>query len=149
MSEHEPRCVVCKVGHMRLGETTVTFDRDDFTVVIRHVPAEVCDNCGDAQVSDEVAEQLHLEPGETCAPHRHRNEYLMLHPEAAVGRCTSRSHVERVEPGFVAFATVGSQGLPPHQITNLVGFVEPTAVEMIVTNTPTTTARRGSPTRNH
>ena len=58
MSEHQPRCVVCKVGHMRLGETTVTFDRDDFTVVIRHVPAEVCDNCGDAQVSDEVAEQL-------------------------------------------------------------------------------------------
>lgn len=62
---------------------------------------------------------MHLEPGETCAPHQHRNDYLMLYPEPALGRSTSRSRVERVEPGFVAFAAVGTQGLPPHQITNL------------------------------
>lgn len=62
---------------------------------------------------------MRLEPGETCAPHRHRHDYLMLYPEPAAGRSTSRPGVERLEAGFVAFATVGSQGLPPHQITNL------------------------------
>ncbi|MBO0748612.1 MAG: hypothetical protein J2O47_09675, partial [Acidimicrobiaceae bacterium] len=60
-----------------------------------------------------------LRPGETCAPHRHPNDYLMLYPEPALGRSTSRSQVERLEAGFVAFAAVGRQGLPPHQITNL------------------------------
>ncbi|MBO0684182.1 MAG: hypothetical protein J2P45_13560 [Candidatus Dormibacteraeota bacterium] len=63
--------------------------------------------------------EMTLQPGETCAPHRHRNDYLMLYPEPALGRSTSRSQVERVEAGFVAFAAVGRQGLPPHQITNL------------------------------
>lgn len=62
---------------------------------------------------------MRLEPGETSARHRHRNDYLMLYPEPAVGRSSTRSQVERIEAGFVAFATVGSHGLPPHQITNL------------------------------
>jgi len=59
------------------------------------------------------------QPGETCASHRHHHDYLMLYPEPAVGRSTSRSSVEHLESGFVAFATVGPHGLPPHQITNL------------------------------
>ena len=63
--------------------------------------------------------EMTLQPGETCAPHQHRNDYLMLYPEPALGRSTSRSQVERLEAGFVGFAAVGKQGLPPHQITNL------------------------------
>lgn len=63
--------------------------------------------------------EMTLEPGETCPPHRHRHDYLMLYPEPAVGRSTSRSRVEHLDAGFVAFAAVGRQGLPPHQITNL------------------------------
>lgn len=59
-----------------------------------------------------------LEPGETCASHRHRHDYLMIYPDGALGRSSSRSRLERVEPGLVAFATVGAEGLPPHQITN-------------------------------
>lgn len=62
---------------------------------------------------------MRLEPGETCARHRHHHDYLMLYPDAAVGRSTSRPTIERIEPGFVAFSTVGRDGLPPHQITNL------------------------------
>ena len=62
---------------------------------------------------------MRLEPGETCALHRHHTDYLMLYPEPAVGRSTTRDRAERVEAGFVAFATVGRHGLPPHQITNL------------------------------
>jgi len=44
---------------MRPGETTFTFDDDqDLTVVIRHVPAEVCDCCGDAMVDEATARAL-------------------------------------------------------------------------------------------
>ena len=63
--------------------------------------------------------EMRLEPGETCAPHRHHHDYLMLYPQPAVGKSTSRSTVEHIAAGFVAFATVGTHGLPPHQITNL------------------------------
>ena len=59
-----------------------------------------------------------LEPGETCHLHRHRHDYLMIYPDASLGRSSSRSRLERVEAGLVAFATVGAEGLPPHQITN-------------------------------
>ena len=62
--------------------------------------------------------ELTLEPGETCAPHRHRHDYLMIYPDEALMRSSSRSHLERGEPGLVAFRTVGADGLPPHQLTN-------------------------------
>ena len=62
--------------------------------------------------------EMTLEPGETCDLHRHRHDYLMIYPDAALGRSSSRSRLERIEPGLVAFATVGVDGLPPHQITN-------------------------------
>jgi len=56
---HEGRCVICKVGRMRPGEATFTPDDDqDLTVVIRHVPAEVCDCCGDAMVDEATARAL-------------------------------------------------------------------------------------------
>jgi hypothetical protein len=62
--------------------------------------------------------EMTLEPGQTCALHRHRHDYLMLYPDAALGRSSSRSRLERAEPGLVAFRTVGAEGLPPHQLTN-------------------------------
>jgi YgiT-type zinc finger domain-containing protein len=55
-AESEGRCLICKVGRLELGRTTVTLDDDqDLTVVIRHVPAEVCDCCGDAMVDEATA----------------------------------------------------------------------------------------------
>ena len=62
--------------------------------------------------------EMTLDPGETCASHRHHHDYLMIYPDGALGRSSSRSRLERVEAGLVAFATVGAEGLPPHQITN-------------------------------
>ena len=49
------KCIFCKTGETRPGTTTVTFDQDDELVVIRHVPAEVCDNCGEGYVDENVA----------------------------------------------------------------------------------------------
>jgi YgiT-type zinc finger domain-containing protein len=51
-------CIICRHGETRPGTTTVTFHRDGRTVVINEVPAEVCENCGEAYVAEEVTAQL-------------------------------------------------------------------------------------------
>jgi YgiT-type zinc finger domain-containing protein len=52
------RCVVCKIGNTRLGRTTVTIERDGTTLVFKTVPAEVCDNCGEAYVAEETSRRI-------------------------------------------------------------------------------------------
>jgi len=52
------KCVVCKHGETRPGHTTVTLEKGGATLVIRKVPAEVCENCGEAYVSAEVTRSL-------------------------------------------------------------------------------------------
>jgi YgiT-type zinc finger domain-containing protein len=51
-------CIVCHHGQTRPGTTTVTFHRDGQTVVVNEVPADVCENCGEAYVLAEVTEQV-------------------------------------------------------------------------------------------
>ena len=50
-------CVICKNGETRPSETTVTLQRGSSTVILKNVPADVCENCGEPYVSDAVAEQ--------------------------------------------------------------------------------------------
>jgi len=52
------KCVVCKQGETRPGHTTVTLERGGGALIIRKVPAEVCENCGEAYVSAEVTRTL-------------------------------------------------------------------------------------------
>lgn len=52
------KCIVCHHGDTRPGTTTVTFHRDGQTVVVNEVPADVCENCGEAYVTEEVTTQL-------------------------------------------------------------------------------------------
>jgi len=55
-------CVFCRVGERWPGVTSITLTRDESAVVIRRVPADICDNCGhsyfDSTVVD-VLEQIH------------------------------------------------------------------------------------------
>ncbi len=51
-------CIVCHHGQTRPGTTTVTFHRDGQTVVVNEVPAEVCENCGEAYVAEGVTTQV-------------------------------------------------------------------------------------------
>lgn len=48
------KCVLCKQGETRHGKTTVTLQRDETTVILKGVPADVCANCGEYYLSDEV-----------------------------------------------------------------------------------------------
>jgi YgiT-type zinc finger domain-containing protein len=52
------KCVVCRHGETQPGTTTVTFHRDGYTLVVNEVPAEVCENCGEAYVDENVTQQL-------------------------------------------------------------------------------------------
>jgi YgiT-type zinc finger domain-containing protein len=41
------RCVICKHGQTKEGEVTITLNRGRCALVIRSVPAQVCENCGE------------------------------------------------------------------------------------------------------
>jgi YgiT-type zinc finger domain-containing protein len=47
-------CVICKTGEIHPDLATVTLQRGGTTVVIKGVPAEVCDNCGEYYLSEEM-----------------------------------------------------------------------------------------------
>ncbi|MFO8039316.1 MAG: type II toxin-antitoxin system MqsA family antitoxin [Sodalinema sp.] len=47
-------CVMCKHGQTVPGQTTVTLERDGVMVILKNVPAEICDNCGESYLSDET-----------------------------------------------------------------------------------------------
>jgi len=52
------KCVVCKHGETRPGTATLTLERDELTLVVKNVPAEVCANCGEEYLNEEVVSQL-------------------------------------------------------------------------------------------
>ena len=51
-------CVICKHGTTRPGYVTVTLERNGCAIILRDVPADVCDNCGEYYLSEEVTNQV-------------------------------------------------------------------------------------------
>lgn len=52
------KCLACKHGTLKPGRTTVTVERDRTTIVIRNVPADVCETCGEDYLDATVASSL-------------------------------------------------------------------------------------------
>ncbi len=52
------KCVICKKASTKPGTTTVTFERGCLTMVVKCVPAQVCPNCGEAYINEEIASAL-------------------------------------------------------------------------------------------
>ena len=52
-------CLICKTGTTQPGTTTVTLERDTTVIVIKDVPAQVCDNCGEYYLSEEVSFRIY------------------------------------------------------------------------------------------
>ncbi|MCD6259708.1 MAG: type II toxin-antitoxin system MqsA family antitoxin [Helicobacteraceae bacterium] len=52
------QCMICKHGATQKGSTTVTLEKDGATIVFKHVPALVCENCGEKYIEDEIAKEL-------------------------------------------------------------------------------------------
>ncbi|AMQ90110.1 type II toxin-antitoxin system MqsA family antitoxin [Marinobacter sp. LQ44] len=52
------KCAICKNGETNLGTTTVTMTRGDATIVVKNVPAEICDNCGEYYLDDAISAKI-------------------------------------------------------------------------------------------
>ena len=52
------KCVICKKGETRQGTSTVTLERDKVTLVVKLVPARVCENCGEAYMDEKTTSRL-------------------------------------------------------------------------------------------
>jgi len=52
------KCVICKFGETREGNTTVTLHRGQSTIIIKDVPAQICENCGEYYLSDKISKQI-------------------------------------------------------------------------------------------
>jgi hypothetical protein len=65
--------------------------------------------------------EMVLAPGETCRPHRHVQDHLLLYAEPATIRAEVGGHpvIQHVEDGCVSYRAVGREGLPAHSITNV------------------------------
>jgi YgiT-type zinc finger domain-containing protein len=54
------KCVICKNGKTKRGKVTVTLERGAMTLVVKGVPARVCDNCGEEYLEEKVMTALEL-----------------------------------------------------------------------------------------
>jgi len=54
------RCVECKVGETTVGTTSLTYTRpgSKLQVLVAGVPADVCSHCGEAYLSEAVAQEV-------------------------------------------------------------------------------------------
>ncbi len=59
-------CHICRQGETKQGTATVTLERGGLTLVIKGVPAQICENCGEEYVDESVTERL-LETAEEVA----------------------------------------------------------------------------------
>jgi YgiT-type zinc finger domain-containing protein len=69
------RCVICKSGDTAPGKVTVTLQRGETLVVIRDVPATICENCGEYYLDDAVASKVYGQ-GEDAVQRRAEVEIL-------------------------------------------------------------------------
>jgi len=52
------RCVICKQGEIRPGIATVMLERNGMILVVKSVPARVCENCGEEYVDEDITARL-------------------------------------------------------------------------------------------
>lgn len=52
------KCALCKTGETLPGETTVVLTRGITSVIIKNVPADICDTCGEYYLTDSITEYL-------------------------------------------------------------------------------------------
>jgi len=51
-------CVICKNGKTSRGKATVTLERSGSIIVIKNVPADICQNCGEYYLDAEMTKEV-------------------------------------------------------------------------------------------
>jgi len=69
------KCLICKHGETRADVVTVPLQRGDTAVIVKGVPAQVCDNCGEYYLAEEVTDKV-LQLAEEAARKRVEVEIL-------------------------------------------------------------------------
>jgi len=69
------KCVICKMGETAEGRVTVSLQRGGLSVLIKNVPAQVCENCGEYYLSDKITDQV-LKQAEASAARNAEVEIL-------------------------------------------------------------------------
>ncbi|MDG4594130.1 MAG: type II toxin-antitoxin system MqsA family antitoxin [Candidatus Contendobacter sp.] len=52
------KCIICKTGETRSGTASIVLERGGTTLLIRDVPGEICDTCGEVYHGAETTERL-------------------------------------------------------------------------------------------
>ncbi len=52
------KCALCRTGETKPGKTTETYEIGSAIVVLRGVPADVCQQCGEAYTDEATTRQL-------------------------------------------------------------------------------------------
>ena len=68
-------CMICKVGSTRDGKVTVTLQREESIIIIKNVPAKICQNCGEYYLNEEVTDNV-LKRAEKAVENRPEVEIL-------------------------------------------------------------------------
>jgi len=69
------RCFICKIGETQEGTVTVTLQRDISIIIIKNVPAEICENCGEYYLNEQVTDTV-LRIAEKAAENKPEVEIL-------------------------------------------------------------------------
>jgi YgiT-type zinc finger domain-containing protein len=67
--EHTMKCAICKHGTTAPGATTVTLERAGTVVVIKDVPADICEDCGEYYLDAATATRV-AAMGEEAVQHK-------------------------------------------------------------------------------
>ena len=59
------KCTLCKQSDTKPGHVTVTLQRSGTTVILKDVPADVCEYCKEYYLSEKVSAQLLRRAGKT------------------------------------------------------------------------------------
>jgi YgiT-type zinc finger domain-containing protein len=52
-------CPICRHGELAPGVVTVTLSRSESAIVIKDVPADVCDNCGEYYLTEDITRRVY------------------------------------------------------------------------------------------
>ena len=52
------RCGICKLGDTQPGAATITLERGQTTLVVKAVPAQICENCGEIYLDEAISAQV-------------------------------------------------------------------------------------------
>ncbi len=52
------KCVICKNGDTSSGRVNVVLQRNECTIIFKDVPADVCENCGEYYLNEDVTNEI-------------------------------------------------------------------------------------------